>query len=64
MCYSIKIPPEQLTNLWQLREHAGRGPIAVQVRRAIQNYIDSQREEVLQVEKVLEQEGQDTESKK
>ncbi|MDP1689486.1 MAG: hypothetical protein Q8L47_05185 [bacterium] len=51
--YTLKIPPKQVTSLWHLREHAGCGSIAAQIRRAIESYIDSQKEEIEHIEKAI-----------
>ena len=59
--YSIKIPPKQLTALWSLREHAGCGPIAAQIRRAIEDYIATQQDEISQIETLMEQDGRSEE---
>ncbi len=48
--YTIKIPPKQLENLWKLREFAGQGPIAGQVRRAVEDYIQGQQGELADIE--------------
>jgi len=44
--YSMQIPPKLLTDLWRLREFAGQGPIATQVKRAIETYIAGQKDEL------------------
>ena len=46
MPYLLKIPRTQMESLWKLREFAGRGPIAVQVRKAISDYLNSQEREI------------------
>jgi len=50
--YSIKIKPEQLTDLWKLREFAGQGSIAGQINRAINAYIQQQTAELIEIEKI------------
>lgn len=40
--YNLIIRKEQLSDLWRLREYAGAGPIAQQVRNAISEYLKSQ----------------------
>jgi len=42
MGYLLKIPKEQMRNLFLLREYAGCGTIASQVREAIRLWIEQQ----------------------
>jgi len=42
MSYLLRIPKTQMESLWQLREYAGCGPIAVQVREAVRMWIEEQ----------------------
>jgi len=44
--YNLSIPKEQLSDLWRLREYAGAGPIAQQVKRAISEYLKSQEQRI------------------
>lgn len=44
--YNFTIPQKQLTDLWRLREYAGYGPIAHQVRQAVSNWIKSKEEQI------------------
>lgn len=60
--YNFVIPKKLLEELWRLREYAGRGPIAAQIRKAIDDYISSQREEISQIEEVIRQQQQDAET--
>jgi len=53
--YSIKIKPEQLSDLWKLREFAGQGSIAGQINRAINTYIQEQNAELIEIEKIADQ---------
>lgn len=57
--YSIKIKPEQLTDLWKLREFAGQGPIASQIHQAISDYIQRQTAELIEIEKIADRYGED-----
>lgn len=56
--YQLKIPKEQMTSLWRLREYAACGPIVKQVRQAISDYLKSQEERIgcpiKEVEEVME----------
>jgi len=42
MSYLLKIPREQMRNLWLLREYGGAGTIADQARRGIRMWIEEQ----------------------
>jgi len=42
MAYLLKIPKEQMKNLFLLREYGGCGTIASQVREAIRMWIEEQ----------------------
>lgn len=44
--YNLTIPKEQLSDLWRLREYAAKGPISVQARQAISDYLEKQTEEI------------------
>jgi len=44
--YKLTIPKEQLSALWSLREYAGRGAIALQIREAVADYLKSQEKEI------------------
>jgi len=44
--YNLTIPKEQLSALWRLREYAGAGPIAQQVRQSISEYLKSQEQRI------------------
>jgi len=46
MPYLLKIPHEQMKDLWRLREFAGKGPIVAQARKAISDYLCRAREEI------------------
>ena len=42
MSYSPKIPPEMIHNLWILKKYCAEGPIAKQLRAAIEDYLIKQ----------------------
>ena len=44
--YKFELPPETLKNLWRLREYCAQGPIARQVREAVQTYIKEQEKKI------------------
>lgn len=58
MPYLIKIPQEQMKDLWRLREYAGKGPIVMQAREAISDYLRAQEKQlgapVEDIEQVME----------
>ena len=44
--YAFKIPKKQLSDLWRLREFCARGPIARQIREAIDGYLKTEEERI------------------
>lgn len=44
--YQIKLEPKQLADLWRLREFCAGGPIAKQVRMAIDAYLKNAEKEI------------------
>lgn len=44
--YNLTISKEQLSDLWRLREYAGAGPIAQQVRQAVSEYLKFQEQRI------------------
>ncbi len=46
MAYLIRIPSQQMRALWTLREYAGRGGIALQIREVVARYISDQEKEI------------------
>ena len=44
--YKLTIPKGQLVDLWRLREYAAKGPIARQVREAIETYLQRQERKI------------------
>lgn len=52
--YNFIIPKQQLEKLWMLREYSGRGPIAAQIRAAINDYVETQKDEIVEIQLSLE----------
>ena len=46
MAYLIKLPPDVLKNLWELKQYCGAGSIVEQVRYAVRNYIEVKEKEI------------------
>jgi len=44
--YKLAIPPKELKKLFLLREYCGGGPIARQVRSAVENFILEQEKKI------------------
>ena len=64
--YQLKIPKEQMTSLWRLREYAACGPIVKQVREAISDYLKNQEEKIgcsiKEIEEVMERHERESKS--
>ena len=46
MAYKLTITPEQMKDLWRLREFCGAGPIISQVKTAIDSYLREKQKEL------------------
>ncbi len=52
--YSLRIKPQYIKHLFELREYADEGPIAAQINRSIESYIKSKHDELQEIERELE----------
>ncbi len=55
--YSFKIHPEEIHELYRLREFAGKGPISRQARNAIKAYIKKHRVELARITEIESEES-------
>ncbi|MBU6415344.1 hypothetical protein KGQ34_03870 [Patescibacteria group bacterium] len=44
--YTLKVPKEQLSDLWRARQYLGRGPIAAQIKNAVNDYLKQVEKEI------------------
>lgn len=44
--YTLKVPKEQLSDLWRARQFLGKGPIAAQIRNAVNDYLKQVEREI------------------
>ncbi|MBU6414868.1 hypothetical protein KGQ34_01320 [Patescibacteria group bacterium] len=44
--YTLKVPKEQVSDLWRARQFLGRGPIAAQIKNAVNDYLKQVEKEI------------------